>query len=335
MTVRLTADDERGIATRILELERLVRHHLGRIEACTPILVRRGRRTETTRAGKVARLAEALDFATALAEAATDPDTDTDLDTDGLNAIAAAELAWAEAQGLRWTLALSATYVAHREAHRLVGNPVLMPGDLVQEGMAGLLRAAIRFEPDRGHRFATYARWWARANMTRAIDQARIVTMSNTACEQLRNLRKAIRTREASGEPGTPAELAADAGVDVDRAALLLSQGHPTSIESEADEGDEAPITRLELVDGGPTPHDAANEREQAERLQAALRDALPARMLFVVVHRFGIGRDPETLSSIARRLGLSRERVRQLERDALILLRDDMERRPAIRSAS
>ena len=87
---------------------------------------------------------------------------------------------------------MSGRRIAHGEARKLAG-PFMDEEDLVQEGYIGLLRAAKRFDPDRGIRFSTYARWWVRAQMTRAIDHTgRPVRLPGCAVEQTRNLRKAM-----------------------------------------------------------------------------------------------------------------------------------------------
>ena len=104
----------------------------------------------------------------------------------------------------------------------LLAGPFMDEEDLVQEGYIGLLRAAKRFDPDRGIRFSTYARWWVRAQMTRAIDHTgRPVRLPGCAVEQTRNLRKAMKRFEAAGIEYNVADLADEVGIDKERAELL------------------------------------------------------------------------------------------------------------------
>ena len=132
---------------------------------------------------------------------------------------------------------MSGRRIAHGEARKLSG-PFMSEEDLAQEGFIGLLRAAKRFEPDRGIRFSTYARWWVRAQMTRAIDHTgRPVRLPGCAVEQTRNLRKAVTRFEASGVPYGVSDLANELGVDISRVQLLMSQGKVVSLDQPADGG--------------------------------------------------------------------------------------------------
>ena len=214
----------------------------------------------------------------------------------------------------------------YREAHRLAGNPVVSVPDLVQEGLIGLLDAAKRFEPDRDNRFATYARWWARAHMTRAIDLARLVHLSAGASEQLRNLRKQIRLHDMAGASWTINDLATELGMDVERARTLLGVGAGQSLDETSEDGDAPTGTQL-ADESRPPPDETVAQNEEVDRLRSALKTALPDRQRHIVMNRYGIGREARTLTEIARGMKLSRERVRQLERDSLDLLRDACER--------
>ncbi|MEQ1503665.1 MAG: sigma-70 family RNA polymerase sigma factor, partial [Myxococcota bacterium] len=173
----------------------------------------------------------------------------------------------------------------------------------------------------------SYARWWARAQMTRAVDGGgRTVRLTGAAVEQLRNLRRARRDREQSGATYTVAELAADAGVTEARAADLLTRGPILSLDAPLDS---------EEPDGGrigdgipadtPDAEGAASSAELVERLRVAL-EALPdERSRYVVRRRFGLDDDePSTLVEIGLELGLSRERVRQIEARAFRWLREE-----------
>lgn len=313
VAVKLTAAEELAIGDRILELEAVVREVVSAIPACVEVLrARRKGHEGRTRAANVQRLEDAL----ALAEALGAVDRD---------AVQRARAAWSEAVDLRWRLALSATRIALREANKLRANGILDLADLEQEALIGLLDAAIRFDATRGWRFATYAKWWARARMTRAIDMARPVKLSAGAAEQLRNLRKVLVQREALGLPApTVAALAEALGVEADRVRMLLGANSIAMAaidrrdEEDGPRHDEAP----QLEDGGPTPHDEAVHAQEARLVRAAVQ-TLPRRHRYIIERRYGLGGPARTLTEIGRVLQLSRERIRQLEREALELIRD------------
>lgn len=306
---RLTPDQEREIAQRILGLEDCVRALVATVPEAAAVFKSKRGRTGRTRASAVDRL-----------EAALAPSDDEGVPCPALRE---ARAKWKEAQDLRWRLALSATRVAYREARRLAANPVLGEQDLVQEGLIGLLGAAKRFEPSKDIRFATYARWWVRAQMTRAIDLGRTVRLSAGACEQLRNLRKQIRIYEAAGVSWSAGELAQDLGLDAERVRRLLGVGAALSLDEPTDDENQS-IGSTIADDSFPEPEEAVARTEEMERLRAALVRTLPDRERRILTRRYGLGQErPHTLAEIARGLSLSRERVRQLERESLAVLRD------------
>ena len=181
MAAKLTAEEEVELATRILHAEQRTETLICNVEVAREILAEVPKRQERTRAGKVQRLERAV---MAVWEASKS-------DAELVPVARKARGAWKEAEDLAWSLAMSGIRIAHGEARKLAG-PFLSEPDLVQEGYIGLLNAARRFEPGREIRFSTYAKWWVRAQMTRAIDHTgRPVRLPGCAVEQLRNLRKA------------------------------------------------------------------------------------------------------------------------------------------------
>jgi RNA polymerase sigma factor (sigma-70 family) len=278
-------------------------------------LSRTSKRAERTRAAKVDRLERAVELA-----------WETSRVEPLLRAASAeAKQAWAEAEALRWRLAMSGRRIAHGEARKLAG-PFLDEADLVQEGYIGLLRAAKRFDPDRDIRFSTYARWWVRAQMTRAIDHTgRPVRLPGCAVEQTRNLRKAIKRFESLGADYSVSDLANEVGLDVERAEFLLSQGGTVSLDQPVDEGPRSRTLEQFLEDDSvDVPEDAAIRDQEIRRMQSAFEEVLSERHRYVLARRYGL-EDSEfrTLSEVGRGMSLSRERVRQIEREALLRLRE------------
>lgn len=208
------------------------------------------------------------------------------------------------------------------------GLPV---GDLIQEGNMGLLQAIRRFDPERGFRLATYAMWWIKAAMTDyVLRNWSIVRLGTTAADKslFFNLRKSRSWSEAIGTDGLSPQdrdrLADSLGVDVSIVERMESRlaGHDSSMN--------APVAGIEgdqiqdlLADDNPSPEEAAMQSlDRAVRsrwLAAALRK-LPKREAMIIRERH-LREEGRTLEDLGRQLGVSKERVRQLERRALFTL--------------
>jgi RNA polymerase primary sigma factor len=198
--------------------------------------------------------------------------------------------------------------------------------DLVQEGCAGLLRALSRFEPERGVPFAAYATWWIRQSLQEArSDYMRPLRLPPKALRQLARLKSEHRRvyAEERREPGSR-ELAERTEIALEQVeALLASDRAPRSLD-EPVAGTEGEVGSLGVLLADPLSADAYEEVLDAiagEQLRSLL-GRLTDREREVVNARFGFDRPPEKLAEVGERLGLSGERVRQIEQRALVKLR-------------
>jgi RNA polymerase primary sigma factor len=197
--------------------------------------------------------------------------------------------------------------------------------DLIQEGNIGLMKAVDRFQFRRGFKFSTYATWWIRQSVGRAVaDYGRTIRLPVHAIEALNKVTGARREMAAKlGRDPRPEELAIRLGMPVDKLQMLLDAARvPTSLDSPIGEEDESTLRTVLKDMNARSPEDEAIRAQMAMEVERAMA-VLNEREREVLRMRYGLGTEREmTLEEIGRRLSVTRERVRQIEQAAVRKMR-------------
>lgn len=204
--------------------------------------------------------------------------------------------------------------------------------DLIEEGNLGLMHATTKFEPDRGFRFSTYATWWIRQSVERAVmNQGRVIRLPVHVVRELQQVLRARRTLEndpvflSTRPDGVRVDdVAALLERDVHEVAALLAMAEtPKSLDATMDKSEDDHTLGDTLADELTVDPSGVTHTHEVERLLDNWIDALSYREKEVLEGRFGLhDREPETLEVLSDRLGLTRERVRQIQNEALLKLK-------------
>lgn len=199
--------------------------------------------------------------------------------------------------------------------------------DLIEEGNLGLMRAIDKFEPERGFRFSTYATWWIRQSIERAImNQARTVRLPVHMVRELNQILRAkyhLEAQHHDGKDATAEDIAYLVGRPVeDVQDILALSEHAASLDAPLDNDPQASLMDMLPGDGDDSP----DSRAEYHEITVLVRDWLtrmPDKQRTVIVRRFGLDNDdPATLEQLASEMGVTRERVRQIQQEALVKLK-------------
>jgi RNA polymerase nonessential primary-like sigma factor len=211
--------------------------------------------------------------------------------------------------------------------------------DMIEEGNIGLMRAIDKFEPERGFRFSTYATWWIRQSIERAImNQARTVRLPVHMVRELNQILRGkyqLEARHHDGKDATAEDIAELVGRPVEEVQDILALSeHATSLDAPLDNDPQSSLMDMLPGDSEDSP-DARAEHHEMTVLMRDWLSKLPDKQRIVIMRRFGLDNDdPATLETLAEEMGVTRERVRQIQQEALVKLKRAMAARGVVRDS-
>jgi RNA polymerase nonessential primary-like sigma factor len=211
--------------------------------------------------------------------------------------------------------------------------------DMIEEGNIGLMRAIDKFEPERGFRFSTYATWWIRQSIERAImNQARTVRLPVHMVRELNQILRAkyhLEAQHHNGKDASAEDIASLVGRPVEEVQDILALSeHATSLDAPLDNDPQSSL--MDMLPG--EADDSPDARAEHHEMTTLVRDwltKLPDKQRLVIMRRFGLDNDdPATLETLAEEMGVTRERVRQIQQEALVKLKRAMAARGVVRDS-
>jgi RNA polymerase nonessential primary-like sigma factor len=199
--------------------------------------------------------------------------------------------------------------------------------DMIEEGNLGLMHAIEKFEPERGFRFSTYATWWIRQSIERAImNQARTIRLPVHMVRELNQILRAkyhLESQQRDGRDAAIEDIAHLVGRPVDEVQDILALSeHATSLDTPLDNDPQSSLMDMLPGNSDDTPDILAEHHEMTILVRDWL-SKLPDKQRIVIMRRFGLDNDdPATLETLADEMGITRERVRQIQQEALIKLK-------------
>jgi RNA polymerase primary sigma factor len=201
------------------------------------------------------------------------------------------------------------------------GLPLL---DLVSEGNIGLMKAVDRFDPKKGAKLSTYASWWIKQSIRRALsDQSKTIRLPVHVGDKLLHIRRAeAKFHNDFGRAPTDEELSAELGLAAKRIAQYRKAAiSPTSLDAQLGDGDSSTISEIVADENAATPYEQLQEKTDFHLISEIL-PTLEPREQEILRSRFGLdGEDEKTLEEVGQKFGVTRERIRQIQENALIKL--------------